>query len=215
MVSARVPESAPADEALIRFELQQDLSRRVDALPEPYRGTLIYRFYEGLSIKEIAKATGVPPSTVRSQLARGLERIRLQYNQETEGHSALAVFLVAASSSTNFITRRAAEIAIMQTSTKFAIVGVAALLAITTFFAVDSTPSELPFADTTELALTQDGAPAVESSEAVLPGVQSAGVERKAVSASPVAPVDAGPEALAVEAVATVTTLRARIFGED
>jgi RNA polymerase sigma factor (sigma-70 family) len=215
VVSARVPESAPADEALIRFELQQDLSRRVDALPEPYRGTLIYRFYEGLSIKEIAKATGVPPSTVRSQLARGLERIRLQYNQETEGHSALAVFLVAASSSTNFITRRAAEIAIMQTSTKFAIVGVAALLAITTFFAVDSTPSELPFADTTELALTQDGAPAVESSEAVLPGVQSAGVERKAVSASPVAPVDAGPEALAVEAVATVTTLRARIFGED
>jgi RNA polymerase sigma factor (sigma-70 family) len=210
VTSSRGSESAGSDEALIRFELQQDLSKRVDALPEPYRRTLIYRFYEGLSIKEIAKELGVPPSTVRSQLARGLERIRLQYNHESEGRSALGVFLVAANSSTHFITRRTAEIALMQTSTKYAIVGVAALIAVTAFFVPDFAYSEPSQPDTVETTLVHTEPAALVEGEQTLPVGEPAEEDRR-VAVLGVAP-SAAPEVAIEQVEPTVSTLRVRIL---
>lgn len=59
-----------------RFDLQRDVVEELARLEEPYRSTLILRFFEGLSPAEIAEQRGMPPATVRSHLKRGLDRIR-------------------------------------------------------------------------------------------------------------------------------------------
>ena len=48
----------------------------VRALPEPYSAVIHLYYYEGYSIKEIAKLLGVPTPTVGTRLARGRERLR-------------------------------------------------------------------------------------------------------------------------------------------
>jgi RNA polymerase sigma factor (sigma-70 family) len=46
------------------------------ALGEPFRTTLLLRYYRGLEPIEIARAMGVPDSTVRNRLARGLAQLK-------------------------------------------------------------------------------------------------------------------------------------------
>lgn len=79
-------EALPSTGELIeRAEVQQDLARGVLALEEPYRGVILLRFYEGLSPKQIADARGVPAATVRSQLHRGLARLRERLDARHDG----------------------------------------------------------------------------------------------------------------------------------
>ncbi|HNN94882.1 MAG TPA: sigma-70 family RNA polymerase sigma factor [Pseudomonadota bacterium] len=59
-----------------RVSVQRLLSEHVLSLPEPFRSTLILRFYEGLSASEIAKRQAVPAGTVRWRLKSGLDRLR-------------------------------------------------------------------------------------------------------------------------------------------
>lgn len=54
-----------------------DLTRRIEALP-PDVGTVIrLRFYEELSLKEISRITGQNLSTVKSRLYAGLKKLRI------------------------------------------------------------------------------------------------------------------------------------------
>lgn len=48
----------------------------VRALPEKYSAVIHLYYYEGYSIKEIAKLLGLPAPTVGTRLARGRERLR-------------------------------------------------------------------------------------------------------------------------------------------
>jgi len=66
------------DPALIalRGERAEDLRRAVIQLDEPYRETLMLRFYADLSLAEIAAETGRPLGTVKTHLFRGLGRLR-------------------------------------------------------------------------------------------------------------------------------------------
>lgn len=59
-----------------RVEQSQRLVAHVMALGEPYRSTLLAHYFDSLSCEEIAKASGVPASTVRTRLERGLARLR-------------------------------------------------------------------------------------------------------------------------------------------
>ena len=95
-------------------------------LPEPYRGALLRRYYEGKSAGEIARETGASAATVRSQLARGLERLRHDFEKghaDTSLHSAgaLSLLLLAAGSTRGTLSRASLEIIAMKTSTKVAI----------------------------------------------------------------------------------------------
>jgi hypothetical protein len=56
------------------------LAKLVLRLPEHYREPLMLRYYEGLEPAEIADRTGVPASTVRTRIQRGLARIRTDLN---------------------------------------------------------------------------------------------------------------------------------------
>jgi RNA polymerase sigma factor (sigma-70 family) len=68
-----------------RAEEQHRLSESVLALDEPYRAVILLRYYEGLTPQQIAKARGVPGATVRSQLHRGLAKLRERLDREHGG----------------------------------------------------------------------------------------------------------------------------------
>jgi len=62
--------------------------RVVDVLftvPEPYHTVLVLRYFEDLGAQEIARRLGRPEATVRTQLQRGLERMRQQLDGEFGG----------------------------------------------------------------------------------------------------------------------------------
>ena len=65
----------PEDHAHLR-ELRETLARELERLPEDWRPVLVLRIEHGLSATQIAHALDRPAGTVRSQLARGLERLR-------------------------------------------------------------------------------------------------------------------------------------------
>lgn len=59
--------------------------RRVLALPQPQRSTVLLRYFEGLEPSRIARRQGVPAGTVRSRLKRGLDSLRADLDRECGG----------------------------------------------------------------------------------------------------------------------------------
>ncbi|MFK7739570.1 MAG: RNA polymerase sigma factor [Planctomycetota bacterium] len=54
----------------------------LQSLDEPYRGVLTQRYFTGLSPTEIASRSNAPVATIKSQLQRGLARIRQQLDAD-------------------------------------------------------------------------------------------------------------------------------------
>ena len=71
-------EVASTDTMLARLELQRMVGGMVRDLDEPYRTTLLLRFYEGRTPADIAASQGIPAGTVRWRLNEGLRRLREQ-----------------------------------------------------------------------------------------------------------------------------------------
>jgi RNA polymerase sigma factor (sigma-70 family) len=65
----------PLDEFLTS-ERDRAVKAAVASLPEPYRETIVLRYFGELSIAEIAATTGRPIGTVKTHLGRGLLRLR-------------------------------------------------------------------------------------------------------------------------------------------
>jgi RNA polymerase sigma-70 factor (ECF subfamily) len=63
-------------ESVARAELHRRVVDAVLALDEPYRGTLLMRFFDDLSAEAIAAARGLPVETVRTRVKRGLALLR-------------------------------------------------------------------------------------------------------------------------------------------
>jgi RNA polymerase sigma-70 factor (ECF subfamily) len=77
------PESLPSTEEVYeRIDTERRLREAVLALDEPYRRTVVERYYHGLSAAEIASREGVPAATVRSRLRRALEELRARLGGE-------------------------------------------------------------------------------------------------------------------------------------
>lgn len=75
-VAARPEATGAAADLIARAETHERVVRAVLALPEPYRSTILLRFFEGLTPREIARRTAVPIDTVKARLRRGLARLR-------------------------------------------------------------------------------------------------------------------------------------------
>lgn len=88
-------EAAPsADENVLRDELRALVGRSLAEIDEPFRSTLILRYFAGLEPSEIAAREGVPPATVRTRLKRGLEKLREELDRRHGGRGAWsALFL--------------------------------------------------------------------------------------------------------------------------
>ena len=63
-------------------EEDDSLLASVQALPDKYAAVIHLYYYEGYSMKEIAKTLGVPTATVGTRLARGRERLRQMLKEE-------------------------------------------------------------------------------------------------------------------------------------
>ena len=69
-------------DVVAKASMQKELVETVLALDEPYRRTVLLRFFEDLSYREIADRMNVTPATVNSRLTRGLVRLRERLDRE-------------------------------------------------------------------------------------------------------------------------------------
>jgi len=83
--SARADGAPGADETAARLEIQRLLVDAVASLDEPFRTTVVLRYFDGLRPAEIARRQGVPAKTVHSRLSRALARLRGRLDREHAG----------------------------------------------------------------------------------------------------------------------------------
>ncbi len=84
---ARNEDLPSAHELAARAETQRDVVDAVLALSEPYRSTVLLRYFEGLAPQEIARRRGIPAATARTHLSRGLDDLRRELDKRHKGDS--------------------------------------------------------------------------------------------------------------------------------
>lgn len=84
--ATRLREPEPgAPEIVAEAETQHLLVSEVLALDEPYRSTVLLRWYEDLTPTEIAARQGVPVDTVKTRLRRAVDRLRERMDARFDG----------------------------------------------------------------------------------------------------------------------------------
>ncbi|HEX6712427.1 MAG TPA: RNA polymerase sigma factor [Thermoleophilaceae bacterium] len=76
------PEPPGTEEAATAHADRERLLRTVSGLSEEHRLVIAYRYFLDLSEEETAEALAIPRGTVKSRLARALERLREQMEVE-------------------------------------------------------------------------------------------------------------------------------------
>ena len=187
----RVPSTADAIE---RVATQRDVVEAVLALDEPYRSTIVLRFFEDLPPRRIARREGVPVSTVKTRLARGLARLRERLDREHGGDGrtwAVALLPLAAPPSGGFVPP-VVETLLVNTPTKVALVSAAAVSAVVWLQIQGGTPAEPSPAAASAASPAELVAP--EKPSAPGPGEEPAALSpREAVAAAPPAAVEEPP----------------------
>jgi len=99
--SARPPESAPTADLVAEAESHRLVVNAALALPEPYRETIVLRFFHELPAAEIAERLDVPLETVRTGVKRALGRLRKELDDRHGGDrrawTAMVALLIPAS----------------------------------------------------------------------------------------------------------------------
>jgi RNA polymerase sigma factor (sigma-70 family) len=86
------PAQEPGAASLERLDLQRQLTDLVAHLEEPFRTTVVMRYFEEKSAAEIARTLGVPEGTIRWRTKEALDRLRAQLD---ERHGDRKVWSVA------------------------------------------------------------------------------------------------------------------------
>ncbi|MBX3159459.1 MAG: sigma-70 family RNA polymerase sigma factor [Deltaproteobacteria bacterium] len=88
-------ESSPTPDELVgRVRAQRAVTDEVLRLAEPYRETVILRYFEDLSSAEIARRSGIPEGTVRRRLKVALDELRGRLHaEERKTGRAVVAFL--------------------------------------------------------------------------------------------------------------------------
>ncbi|HET6162700.1 MAG TPA: sigma-70 family RNA polymerase sigma factor, partial [Planctomycetota bacterium] len=130
-----VIESGDPALAVARAELHRRVVDAVLALAEPYRSTLVLRFFDEKTAEEIARAQSLPLETVRTRVKRGLAQLRVSLGDDArrEGvtlRETLALLFVPASVSSS-ASGAGAGVAAMSATSKGVLVaaGVVAMAA--------------------------------------------------------------------------------------
>jgi RNA polymerase sigma-70 factor, ECF subfamily len=82
-----------SDELLERMEAQKRLASLVTGLHEPYRQTVLLRYYEGLSCAQIALRLQIPAGTVRWRLKTALNQLKRALEKEGAGQHWLKALI--------------------------------------------------------------------------------------------------------------------------
>ncbi|MCE9634703.1 MAG: sigma-70 family RNA polymerase sigma factor [Planctomycetes bacterium] len=95
-VVPRVSTPTPAD-SVAAAELMARIAHAVVQLDEPYRTTVVLRYYEGLEASEIAAQLSTPVETVRTRLKRALAELRRRLAGEDENRRSWALLIFGTS----------------------------------------------------------------------------------------------------------------------
>jgi len=93
--AAARPEAQEPTDVVERAATHRRLVERLMELDEPFRTTLLLRYFDELPPPEIAARLGVPLDTVRSRLRRGLERLRERLDGAGPRSEWMGAFLAA------------------------------------------------------------------------------------------------------------------------
>ncbi len=80
--------SVMPDRTAETLDLQATILEAVREIDEPFRATIVMRYFEGRSSAEIARAQNVPAGTVRWRLKRGLDELRERLDERFDGARA-------------------------------------------------------------------------------------------------------------------------------
>ncbi len=83
-----------SEQALEHLELHEALFRAVRELKEPYRTTVLLRWFEDLEPVEIARRTSVPVRTVHTRVSRALVLLRGRLQREEAARTSTGLSLV-------------------------------------------------------------------------------------------------------------------------
>jgi len=83
--SAQPSQVANPEELVGDAQIHRTVAEVVAGLAEPFRQTIVLRFYEGRSSADIARGLGVPEGTVRWRLKEGLDRVRRELDARHRG----------------------------------------------------------------------------------------------------------------------------------
>lgn len=98
--AAAVPEALPSTLELVeRVNAQRRVSAAVVALEEPYRSVVLLRWFDALTVREVAERLGVPVETVRTRLRRALAQLRKELDSSFGSRDAWAALLLPWSTS--------------------------------------------------------------------------------------------------------------------
>jgi RNA polymerase sigma-70 factor (ECF subfamily) len=219
---SRVVERDRAPSTAEIFEREAARKSVVDAvvnLHEPYRSTILLRFYEDLPLREVARRLDVPLETVRTRQKRGLQLLRQRLDREHGERSswslALAPLAIAPDSSSGAALAESTRIAtaFAEFLARFKLVGttvVAALLLWTVWFVATRGSERLTLATP---ALAADSAPSpLQRSLAELAGDRP--IPRAEQRQERLAAAEARTAASTASAPAT-TSVSGRVLGED
>ncbi len=76
VLEATTPDPTDVIRMVLATEEQVEVRRAVAQLPDPYREVVSLRFLADSSVADIAQVTGRPEATIKTQLYRGLARLR-------------------------------------------------------------------------------------------------------------------------------------------
>lgn len=149
--AAALPDHTPDTAELVEREsLRRQVFEAVIALPEPFRRTLVLRYFEDLSPREIAAREGAPIDTIQSRLKRGRELLaeRLapsESNGRREFFRALAPIGAAAPLPSAAWLASTVGISVMSLKLKSAVYVVALALGVVALYQFTTpTPDEEP-----------------------------------------------------------------------
>lgn len=83
--TARSEAIPSAEELIAKADAHKRVVDAVMALEEPYRSTILYRFFEDLPPSVIAERQGIPVETVRTRVRRALAQLRERFDAESGG----------------------------------------------------------------------------------------------------------------------------------
>ncbi|MEO6711583.1 MAG: sigma-70 family RNA polymerase sigma factor [Planctomycetota bacterium] len=169
---ARREALASTSEVVERVAMQRTVVEAVLSLDEPYRSTLLLRYWDDLAPRRIAARTGVPVETVRTRLKRGLAMLRERLDRRHGGRETwMSALLPIAKGAVGAGASIAGGIFAMNSMTKVAVAAVLAIAALWSVREFAAAPGTIASPELSSEPRSQETAAVIEPQKAPAPQV--------------------------------------------